>query len=56
MKIFELRVDGKYYTVVERSGYLKALLNGYFGWTSIWADTDTNLTRRIRQVRINGGQ
>jgi hypothetical protein len=48
-------VNGKAYLVSERSGYLKASLNGYFGWTSVWADTETGLQRRIKQVR-SGGQ
>lgn len=48
-------VSGKFYRVVERSGYIKADLNGYFGWTSVWADTYPNLVKRIKQVR-SGGQ
>lgn len=48
-------VNGKFYRVTERPGYLKADLNGYFGWTSVWADTYPNLVARIRLVR-SGGQ
>jgi hypothetical protein len=51
-------VGGKSYKVSEHSGYLKAQLNGYFGWTSVWAnpkDGLLGLARRIKQVR-SGGQ
>jgi hypothetical protein len=48
-------VSGTSYAVTERAGYLKADLSGYFGWTSVWADTYPGLVRRIRQVR-SGGQ
>ena len=48
-------VNGASYAVHERSGYLKADLNGYFGWTSVWAQDYDGLKRRIRQVR-SGGQ
>jgi hypothetical protein len=48
-------VNGKLYEITEHAGYLKAQLNGYFGWTSVWADTLKILTRRIQQVR-SGGQ
>lgn len=48
-------VNGTTYAVTEQSGILKAALNGYFGWTSVWADTFPNLVRRIKQVR-SGGQ
>lgn len=47
--------SGNTYLVTEKPGYLKADLHGQFGWTSVWADTYTNLVRRIRQAR-NGGQ
>ena len=48
-------VSGTSYKVTERSGYLKASLNGYFGWVSVWADDYKGLVRRIKQVR-SGGQ
>lgn len=48
-------VSGVSYAVIERAGILKASLNGYFGWTSVWADTFPNLVRRIKQGR-SGGQ
>jgi hypothetical protein len=49
-------VSGIAYRVIEsKSGNLKAYLNGYFGWTSVWAETEYDLARRIRQVR-SGGQ
>lgn len=47
--------SGKTYPVTEHAGYLKADMNGYFGWTFVWADTREGLVRRIRQVR-SGGQ
>lgn len=48
-------VSGTSYKVIERAGYLKAMLNGYFGWTSVWADTREELGRRIKRIR-SGGQ
>ena len=48
-------VNGTSYFVTERSGYFKAALNGYFGWTSVWGETLEQLLRRIKQVR-SGGQ
>ena len=54
-------VGGRSYAVTQRAGILRAELNGYFGWTNVWADaTDqieayNTLARRIRQVR-SGGQ
>jgi len=53
-KVF-IAVNGTSYAVGEKAGLLKAALNGYFGWTSVWADTYPNLVRRIKQVR-SGGQ
>jgi hypothetical protein len=41
-------VDGLSYSVQEKAGYLKAHLNGTFGWASVWADSYTQLVRRIR--------
>lgn len=48
-------VNGVTYMVIERPGYLKAYLKGYFGWTSVWAENETQLVRRIKNVR-SGGQ
>lgn len=48
-------VDGRSYSVVERSGYIKADLQGILGWSSVWADDYISLVRRIRQAR-RGGQ
>jgi len=48
-------VSGTSYLVTERAGYLKAALNGYFGWTSVYAEDYKGLVRRIKQVR-SGGQ
>lgn len=48
-------VNGIKYPVTRRSGYLKAAMNNYYGWTSVWADTEVNLVRRVKQVR-SGGQ
>ncbi len=48
-------VNGMAYRVSEHAGYLKAALNGYFGWTSVWAPDSESLKRRIKQVR-SGGQ
>lgn len=48
-------VGGKEYPVRESAGLLKADLNGYYGWTSVWADTHQGLIRRLKQVR-SGGQ
>lgn len=49
-------VNGVPYSVRECSGVLKADLNGYFGWKSVWAETHTQLTRRIKQVIDGRGQ
>jgi hypothetical protein len=43
------------YLVTERAGYLKAALNGYFGWSFVYAEDYKGLVRRIKQVR-SGGQ
>lgn len=48
-------VSGTSYKVSEHPGYLKAALNGYFGWTAVYADDYKGLVRRIKQVR-SGGQ
>jgi hypothetical protein len=48
-------VSGQSYAVYARAGYIKADLNGYYGWVSVWADDYDGLKRRIRQVR-SGGQ
>jgi hypothetical protein len=48
-------VNGRSYKVLECSGRFKALLNGYCGWTSIWATTYPDLIVRITQA-MRGGQ
>lgn len=55
LKLPPVFVSGTSYAVTQCSGYLKASLNGYFGWTSVWADDYKGLVRRIKQVR-SGGQ
>jgi hypothetical protein len=47
-------IRGVSYLVTEHSGYLKAHLNGYFGWTSVWAASEEALLRRVQQVRTGG--
>jgi hypothetical protein len=47
-------VSGRSYPVQERQGYLKADLGGLFGWTSVWADSYTQLVRRIKWVMTAG--
>ena len=41
-------VNGRRYPVREQSGYLKAYLFEIHGWTAVWAETYTQLVRRIR--------
>ena len=41
-------VNGRRYPVSEKPGYLKAHLFDVHGWTSVWAETYTQLVRRIR--------
>lgn len=53
-KVF-VPVNGVNYPVTEKAGIVKAVLNGYFGWTKVWADSYPNLARRIKQVK-SGGQ
>ena len=48
-------VSGVQYALTERSGYLKVDMKGHAGWTSVWADTEDNIKRRIKQAR-QGGQ
>lgn len=48
-------VNGTSYAVIQRPGYIKADLSGYFGWTAVYADDYKGLVRRIKQVR-SGGQ
>jgi hypothetical protein len=43
-------VSGKKYFVQEKPGYIKANLNGIFGWESVWADTSVQLIRRIKRA------
>jgi hypothetical protein len=47
-------VGGRSYPVQEKQGYLKADLGGLFGWTSVWAETYTQLVRRIKWVLTAG--
>jgi hypothetical protein len=53
--ILFLSVGTRIYRVAEHAGSFKAHLDGYFGWTSVWADSILALEKRIRQVR-SGGQ
>jgi hypothetical protein len=48
-------VGGVKYPVREVSGLFKADLNGYYGWSVVYADSIQGLERRIKQVR-SGGQ
>ena len=48
-------VNGVSYLVHERSGYVKADMDGRFGWTSVWAETHTDLVQRIKRA-LRGGQ
>jgi hypothetical protein len=48
-------VGGVSYSVRLGVGVLKAEMNGYYGWVSVWADDSEELKRRIRRVR-SGGQ
>jgi hypothetical protein len=50
MSELSVTVNGKTYSVDERPGYLKANLNGIFGWDSVWADNYVQLVRRIKRV------
>jgi hypothetical protein len=34
-------VNEKPYEVRERGGILKASMNGFFGWASVWLDAET---------------
>lgn len=54
-KLPRVSVSGISYAVRQCPGYLKADLNGYFGWTSVWAKDYDGLRQRIRQAR-SGGQ
>ena len=53
-KLFVI-VAGKKYPVRETAGLFKADLNGYYGWTCVYADSLLGLERRIKLVR-SGGQ
>lgn len=55
MTPMKIEVNGLTYLVVDRGGHWKATINGYLGWTSVWADTYQHLIRRIEQIR-SGGQ
>ena len=43
-------VNGRSYPVREMAGYLKADLGGMFGWTSVWADSYTDMVIRIKRA------
>jgi hypothetical protein len=47
-------VNGKSYPVIAKPGYLKADMGGVFGWTSVWAQTEGVLQRRIATVLSEG--
>jgi hypothetical protein len=55
MSIPRIFVTGTRFRITEHPGYLKAHLNGWMGWTSVWATTGEALVRRIKQIR-SGGQ
>lgn len=44
-------VAGRPYQVVQRPGYIKALLNNYKGWACVWAQDEIELKNRIRSAR-----
>jgi hypothetical protein len=48
-------ITGTIIQFTQKVGFLKAHLNGFYGWTSIWAPEYGELVRRIKQAR-NGGQ
>jgi hypothetical protein len=48
-------VAGIEYNVRECGEILKADMDGYYGWTSVWAPDVDGIKRRIKQVR-SGGQ
>ncbi len=48
-------VGGHRYPVRESAGLLKVDMNGYYGWTSIWATDLQMMEQRIKRVR-SGGQ
>ena len=52
--ILLLPIGTRTYRVSEHAGLLKAHLNGFFGWTSVWADSIPSLEQRIRKVRMGG--
>jgi hypothetical protein len=52
-----LSVNGFSFLVTQRSGYIKANLDGQFGgWTSVWAQTPGELIRRITAAMWGSGQ
>lgn len=56
MIIRSVCVNNKSYRVHETpDGYLKAHLNGILGWDTVWAESYTQLVRRIKWV-LAGGQ
>lgn len=42
------------YRVTEHGNLMKAYMNGRYGWTTVWADTEANLIRRVKQARLGG--
>lgn len=51
----KITVGNSTYVVIEKAGHFRAHLNHYCGWDSVWAYTEEDLTRRIRQIK-SGGQ
>lgn len=47
-------LTGTLIQVTERAGLLKAHLNGFYGWTAVWADSIENLMLRVKRVRMGG--
>lgn len=43
-----VNVNGVSYPVKEHAGLLKAYLNGVNGWKAVWADSYSQLVRRIK--------
>jgi len=40
-------VRGRAYNVYECAGYVKASMDGIFGWSSVWAEDEFHLLMRI---------
>lgn len=57
MTIRSVFVNNKSYRVQETPhGCLKAHLNGILGWDTVWAETYTDLVRRIKRVLLGREQ